>query len=228
MKELLVFVLLLTYSFLAFTQTNPNHVRVEGYYRSNGTYVKPHYRTAPNSTNRDNFSTLGNVNPYTGKSGYITPDNHSIPSNLYSSGKYEVKKTNSSGSFYSTSTSLNLRLGSSTSYPVIITIPQGEHVQVLSTRDYRWWKVSYNGQTGYVSSAYLVSKSQYENRKYFAGYRLNVIQKTSLRLRPNSQSQVILRFDVGDGVEILNDDGEWWWKVMFNGKVGWIKKQCLE
>jgi antitoxin component YwqK of YwqJK toxin-antitoxin module len=59
----------------ALGQTNPKHVKVKGYYRSDGTYVKPHYRTAPNSTNRDNFSTIGNYNPYTGQPGWIAPDN---------------------------------------------------------------------------------------------------------------------------------------------------------
>ena len=39
-------------------------VSVRGYYRSNGTYVKPHMRTAPNGTKRDNFSYKGNTNPY--------------------------------------------------------------------------------------------------------------------------------------------------------------------
>src|SRR5690606_10608925 len=44
-------------------------VYVKGYYRSNGTYVQPHYRTAPNHTLNDNWSTVGNVNPYTGIAG---------------------------------------------------------------------------------------------------------------------------------------------------------------
>lgn len=35
---------------------NSNTVQVSGYYRSNGTYVAPHIRTAPNSTKTDNFS----------------------------------------------------------------------------------------------------------------------------------------------------------------------------
>ena len=43
--------------------------RVEGYYRSNGTYVQPHYRSSPNDTQRDNYSTYGNRNPYTGEQG---------------------------------------------------------------------------------------------------------------------------------------------------------------
>ncbi len=54
------------YSSSAFsTNTNTDHVRVEGYYRSNGTYVEPYIRTAPNSTTQDNFSTNPNLNPYT-------------------------------------------------------------------------------------------------------------------------------------------------------------------
>lgn len=43
---------------------------VDGYYRSNGTYVAPHYRTDKNSTVYDNWSTYPNINPYTGKKGY--------------------------------------------------------------------------------------------------------------------------------------------------------------
>ena len=44
-------------------------VYVNGYTRSNGTYVPGHYRSSPNSTQRDNYSAYGNANPYTGKRG---------------------------------------------------------------------------------------------------------------------------------------------------------------
>ena len=46
---------------------------VRGYYRSNGTYVNGYHRTSPNSTRLDNYSTRGNVNPYTGQRGYKDP-----------------------------------------------------------------------------------------------------------------------------------------------------------
>lgn len=42
---------------------------VNGYYRSNGTYVQPHVRSDANGTSADNWSTRGNVNPYTGRHG---------------------------------------------------------------------------------------------------------------------------------------------------------------
>ena len=48
-------------------------VRVRGYTRKDGTYVAPHYRSSPNSTKADNWSTKGNVNPYTGQPGTRNP-----------------------------------------------------------------------------------------------------------------------------------------------------------
>jgi len=42
---------------------------VRGYFRKDGTYVQPYYRTSPNYTVRDNYSYKGNVNPFTGKKG---------------------------------------------------------------------------------------------------------------------------------------------------------------
>lgn len=50
-------------------------VQVKGYTRKDGTYVTPHVRSSPNGTKSDNYSTKGNVNPYTGKAGTKTNGN---------------------------------------------------------------------------------------------------------------------------------------------------------
>ena len=42
---------------------------VRGYVTKNGTYVAPHYETNSNGTKNDNWSTRGNVNPFTGVAG---------------------------------------------------------------------------------------------------------------------------------------------------------------
>lgn len=92
MKKVFLF-LFLCFSLFSFAQD----VWVNGYYRSNGTYVEGHYRTPPNNTINDNYSTQGNINPYTGKHGTVPREpeiyipsypNHyetynSIPSHLY-------------------------------------------------------------------------------------------------------------------------------------------------
>lgn len=50
--------------------SNPNSHGVSGYTRSNGTYVQPYQATNPNSTQRDNYGTSGNYNPYNGRTGH--------------------------------------------------------------------------------------------------------------------------------------------------------------
>lgn len=66
--------LLITVLFLAGTAFA--QVDVNGYYRSDGTYVAPYHRTAPNNTISDNYSTKGNINPYTGQPGTVV--NHQM------------------------------------------------------------------------------------------------------------------------------------------------------
>src|SRR5207253_11216258 len=53
---------------------NPSYHYVRPYSRRDGTYIPGHYQTNLNGTNRDNYSTEGNVNPHTGKPGWIRPD----------------------------------------------------------------------------------------------------------------------------------------------------------
>lgn len=49
-------------------------VSVRGHYRTDGTYVRPHHRSNPDGNFSNNWSTKGNVNPYTGKEGTrVTP-----------------------------------------------------------------------------------------------------------------------------------------------------------
>jgi hypothetical protein len=48
-------------------------VYVQGYTTKNGTYVAPHYRSAPDGNPYNNYSTKGNVNPYTGQPGTKNP-----------------------------------------------------------------------------------------------------------------------------------------------------------
>ena len=57
-----------SYSSSRSTSTTSDHV-VSGYTKANGTYVAPYHATNVNSTKTDNYSTVGNVNPYTGQAG---------------------------------------------------------------------------------------------------------------------------------------------------------------
>lgn len=70
----LVVVIVSTLLLLAFFSTAASaSVYVNGYFRSDGTYVAPHYRSDPDSSTLNNWSTKGNINPYTGEAGTKTP-----------------------------------------------------------------------------------------------------------------------------------------------------------
>lgn len=63
---------------LSFVSVYAGSVHVNGYYRSNGTYVAPHYRSSPDGNFNNNWSTKGNINPYTGKEGTKTINSSSL------------------------------------------------------------------------------------------------------------------------------------------------------
>lgn len=49
---------------------------VQGYYRSNGTYVQPYWRSDPDGNPFNNFTYPGNLNPYTGEVALGNPDTY--------------------------------------------------------------------------------------------------------------------------------------------------------
>lgn len=68
MKYVLSFLVAISTGWL-YAQVNMQYNFVQGYYNADGTYVEGHYRTNPNSTTKDNYSTYPNVNPWTGEQG---------------------------------------------------------------------------------------------------------------------------------------------------------------
>lgn len=63
LKRLLV----VSFIALAWTADLAAQVHVKGYYRKDGTYVRPHYRSSPDGNPYNNWSYPGSTNPYTGK-----------------------------------------------------------------------------------------------------------------------------------------------------------------
>ncbi len=84
MKRKIVFILSVSIVFLfcldlvaeAGGKGKGGSVYVHGYTRKDGTYVSPHYRSAPDGNPYNNWSYPGNVNPYTGKVAPGNPDTY--------------------------------------------------------------------------------------------------------------------------------------------------------
>lgn len=76
MRKALIVVLTVLFTMSLFVPIGDASVRVRGYYRKDGTYVKPHYRSNPDSNPYNNWSYPGNINPYTGKVAPGNPDTY--------------------------------------------------------------------------------------------------------------------------------------------------------
>lgn len=68
MKKILTLILLAISTISVIAQTY-----VQPHYRKDGTFVEGYYRSEPNNTKLDNYSTQGNTNPYTGQAGTVDP-----------------------------------------------------------------------------------------------------------------------------------------------------------
>lgn len=86
-KSFLITASFVLFFFLPFSVTHA--VYVNGYYKSNGTYVQPYERTAPDGNPYNNYSYPGNYNPNTGQITGGDPTtylNNYYGTNTYSSG----------------------------------------------------------------------------------------------------------------------------------------------
>ncbi|MBL5885546.1 hypothetical protein [Lelliottia aquatilis] len=142
------FILLLTalFSFCVFSKGSSVHVN--GYFRSNGTYVQPHYRSAPDHNFYNNWSTKGNTNPYTGKIG--------AKEHPYNSQSYQhVEKTTPHLSTTNSTTSNHLSLESNS--PTKEYTYTGENfMEIQKRKDVQralyWKQKGYNFDPNYTTS----------------------------------------------------------------------------
>jgi len=94
MKSLLFVLAFIFTSVLSYAQSQ---TWVNGYYKSNGTYVQGHYRQTPNTTNHDNWSTTTQLNPHTLDQGSRAKD---YSSDAYNYGSGRTIYTGSRGGQY--------------------------------------------------------------------------------------------------------------------------------
>ncbi|MDM1524287.1 MULTISPECIES: SH3 domain-containing protein [Weeksellaceae] len=179
-----------------------SQVNVKGYYRKDGTYVRPHVRTYPNNTVTDNYSYPGNYNPNLeyNKPNYNSNYNNSRLNSSSNNSNYnnynnsETKKnsnySNSDNSRYSSkkyvnTQKVNIRSTPNTGNNIIGELSYGEEIKFLNKVGY-WDKVivktynsysnSYENNIGYINSRFL-SNSNNSNEIIYNNYEKNVQKK---------------------------------------------------
>lgn len=154
----------------------------------------------------------------TGYSGIWAKVNYGSYSG-YASTNYLVDKGGATMAY--TTANLNLRTGPGTSYAIILTMPKGSSVSVISTSG-GWSKVTYSGKTGYASASYLTSTAPIST---VISYKYTTAA-LNLRTGPSTSYAIILTIPKGSQVEVL-DTSKAWPKVRYSGKEGYASPSYL-
>ena len=121
---------------------------------------------------------------------------------------------------------VNMRSGPSMNYPVLGSIAPMTDVLVL-LKGNGFWQISYNGQTGFMSSVYLKENGDDGIRPVITNGYLIVNStnggKVNLRAQPSTSAKVLMKYDNGTRLEVI-EGGLTWCKVYgkSSGLTGYI------
>ena len=124
---------------------------------------------------------------------------------------------------------LNLRNQASLSGKILTTIPKGKTVTILSEKDENgWYKVSYDGKTGYAISNYIKEgDSNSESTESTPSTPVPIegqpTENLNLRDQPSTSGKILTTIPKGKTVTILSEkNANGWYKVSYNGKTGYV------
>lgn len=117
-----------------------------------------------------------------------------------------------------TTTAVNLRTGAGTGNAIIATVGEGTALIVEADTGSGWYKVNYDGESGYMSADYLSFSETMDLTAQ--GW----VDGSDVRMRAaaGTDSEIVRVTTYGESVEILGLDGEWY-KVSAGGKTGYIR-----
>ena len=128
--------------------------------------------------------------------------------------------SSSSGTNKTTAVAVNLRSSAKVANGnIILTVPAGRTVTVVGSTG-NWYKVRYNGRTGYMKSGYFTdetSSSSYVTEKTSANLRLRSTTSTS------SSSNIITTIPKGASVKVYKEVSGGWYYVAYGSRKGYVK-----
>ncbi|PEM94243.1 peptidase P60 [Bacillus toyonensis] len=140
----------------------------------------------------------------------------------------ETKKVETTSELKYTVTAdvLNVRSGAGTGHNVISKVKQGQVLQVIGQEN-GWFKVSVNGQTGYVSGDFVTTGGNKGTtvQQGTGTYTVNV-SSLNVRTGPSTSHTVLGSVNKGKTVQVVGEVQDWF-KINFNGGTGYVSKDFV-
>lgn len=153
----------------------------------------------------------------------------------YMNGEYLSLSDTADGSFGSgtvTGNAVRIRSGPDTSYSILGTKDKGAQLSVTGVSD-NWYKVSYNGSAGYISSSYLKLGSG--SSESSGGTSVSALSGTGtisgdyvrMRSGPATTYSILGTYNSGTVMTVTGESGDWY-QVSYNGTSGYVYKTYLK
>ena len=123
-----------------------------------------------------------------------------------------------------TGSSLRLRAEASTSSNIITTLDKGVAVAVLDDTLDGWYKIAFNGNTGFVSANYMVI----DEDNVFTSYGRVNADGVNVRAGANTDSQILASIDTGTVVTVNGFVDGWYDVTCKYGTEGYIRSDFLD
>lgn len=131
--------------------------------------------------------------------------------------------------------SISLREAANTSSPVIIQIPFGAAVSVIEVAENGFYKVVYEGKTGYALASYLsttpqsapVSDTPANDTTYQTMYVVNCQEWITLRTSPSTSASEIIKIPLGAAVSYIESAPDGFYKIAYMGHTGYALASYL-
>ncbi|MDL2258337.1 SH3 domain-containing protein, partial [Eubacteriales bacterium OttesenSCG-928-K08] len=111
-----------------------------------------------------------------------------------------------------TTGSVNLRTGPSTTYNSLGKVSKGKTVEILEAPENGWVKVEYNGKTGYISEEVL---NHDLNSGIVAGLAGVTTATAKLRKTASNSGSLITSIPKTTDVIVLNSSDDKWWEISY-------------
>lgn len=119
--------------------------------------------------------------------------------------------------------SVIMRSSASTSSEIVTTLDKGTSVSILDTSDDDWYKVSYNGKTGYVSADYVAVD---QDGSFTAPGMVNS-DNVNIRSAASADASVVETIDKGTLLTVTGLQNGWYSVTCQYGTKGFIRSDLV-
>ncbi|MGM9987325.1 MAG: N-acetylmuramoyl-L-alanine amidase, partial [Bacillaceae bacterium] len=171
---------------------------------------------------------------YNGKTGYVSGDYVTVKNGTSSTTPPSSSEVDKTKSYIVNTDVLNVRDKAGTHGKQIGQVKQGTSLNVLGKESNGWYKINYEGKTGYVSGEYVTVKnagssstpptsSEVDKTKI---YTVNT-DVLNVRDKASTSGNKIGRVYKGKVLNVLGKESNGWYKINYEGKTGYVSGEYV-